>query len=154
MIYEQRKLLKSRPQKPRNPPDSFYSPIFDCDRIQWIAGRFLGLQSRLWVCNPAQSPCNPPNPGAIHHNRDCEGFRNPIQSNDSHTINEDHRRIVSVAAMSMQTRAMLQSKEKSVFRHGLNHQGRCTIKTAKIAYFYVLQSGRNPIIIVCNPCRL
>ena len=41
---------------------------------------------------------------------------------------------------------MLQSKVKSVFRHGLIRWGRCTIKTAKIICFYVSQSGRNPIL--------
>ena len=42
--------------------------------------RFFGLLSRLWASNPVKSRGNPPNCGAIHHNHDCEGFRNPTQS--------------------------------------------------------------------------
>ena len=42
--------------------------------------QFFGLLSRLWACNPSQSLCHPPNPGPIHHNQDCEGFRNHSQS--------------------------------------------------------------------------
>ena len=41
----------------------------------------------------------------------------------SHTINEDYRRIVSVDVIPMQSRAMPQWKEKSVFRHGLTDSG-------------------------------
>ena len=75
-----RKLLISHPQKPRNPPVFLCILNYDCDRIFWIAMRFFGLLSRLWASNPVKSRGNPPNCGAIHHNHDCEGFRNPTQS--------------------------------------------------------------------------
>ena len=78
----------------------------------------------------------------------AKGFAILHDPDGPHTINEDYRRILSVATIPMQSRAMLQSKGKSVFRHGFNHRGRCTIETAKIACFYVSQSGQNPTFIL------
>ena len=49
---------------------------------------------------------------------------------------------------------MLQCVGQCVIIHRLNHRGRWTIKTDKILSLYILQSGRNPIFILCNPHRL
>ena len=77
--------------------------------------------------------------------------------NGSRTINEDYRRIVSIAAILIinaeQNIAAIEG-EMCVFRHGINHWGRCTIKIAKNGCFHISQSGRNPIFILFNPCRL
>ena len=119
----------------------------DCMAILRIAESIAELKS---VTIPLQSTKSYQNPVQSR----LWKVSNPLQSKNSHIINVDHRRIVVVFAKSMQTRAMLQSKGKSVFRHGLHNRGRCLIKTAKIACFFILQSTRNPILIFRNQRRL
>ena len=141
--------------KPQNPPAILYNTIFDCERILRIVRRFFGLQSRLRIRNPLQSPRNPPNPLAIHYNQDCEHLSQSytIQCNPTQSI-----KIIRGLCLWLQylcrARQCYNPRGKSVSRQGLNHQGRCTIKTAKILCFHILQSGRNPIFILFNPCRL
>ena len=51
----------------------------------------------------------------------AKGFAILHNPTGSHTINEDYGRIVSVDVIPMQSRAMPQWKEKSVFRYGLTN---------------------------------
>ena len=74
MDFPREKCRKMVLHQPQNPPAILYNTIFDCDRILRIARRFFWLQSRLRICNPLQSPCNPPNPIAIQYNQDCKHF--------------------------------------------------------------------------------
>ena len=141
--------------QPQNPPAILYNTIFDCERILRIVRRFFGLQSRLRIRNPLQSPRNPPNPLAIHYNQDCEHLS---QSYTIQRIPTQSIKIIRGLCLWLQylcrARQCYNQRGKSVSRHGLNRQGRCTIKTAKILCFHILQSGRNPIVVCCNPFRL
>ena len=141
--------------QPQNPPAILYNTIFDCERILGIIREFSGFQSRLPICNPLQSPRNPPNPIAIQCNQDCEHFT------QSYTIQCNPTQSMSIiGGLCLLVKCQCRAKQccnrwgKSVCMNGLNHQGLCTIKTAKIVCSHILQSSRNPIFVFCNPFQL
>ena len=125
--------------QPQNPPAILYNTIFDCERILRIVRRFFGLQSRLRIRNPLQSPRNPPNPLAIHYNQDCEHLS---QSYTIQRIPTQSIKIIRGLCLWLQylcrARQCYNPRGKSVSRQGLNHQGRCTIKTATFECFHIL----------------